>query len=121
MRNVYYLIQFLLVILAVLFLAQNQGQTVEIRFLGFGRMPTVDLLFVIITSFVLGAVLMWVYLTIGYVQNRTETRKLKARNTQMQSELESLRNMSVESIPEELPEDHGAPALPAETTTRQSS
>ena len=82
MRNVYYLIQFLLVILAVLFLAQNQGQTVEIRFLGFGRMPTVDLLFVIITSFVLGAVLMWVYLTIGYVQNRTETRKLKARNTQ---------------------------------------
>lgn len=101
MRSILILVQVLVFVLALAFLIQNHGQPVAINLLGFVTYPQVDLLVVILVSLTAGAVLTWVLMTFVMIQSRSDLRQLKKKNRQLQSELQNLRNISIDEIPDD--------------------
>lgn len=102
------LAKILIFILALYVLTQNSNQTVDVKLLG-NSYPAVSLLVVVLISLTAGAVLGAVFMAFAVIQGRSNLRALRARNQQLMSELENLRNISVEDIPDEnLPEPPAA-------------
>ncbi|RMG66678.1 MAG: LapA family protein [Calditrichaeota bacterium] len=94
------LIKILLIVLILFVLTQNAGQFVDIKLLTY-QFNQVNLYVVIIVSFTIGAILGVLFMAMSYLQSRSEVRALKKANRQLTRELESLRNVSIEEIPEE--------------------
>ncbi len=94
------LIKVLLIVLILFVLTQNAGQFVDIKLLTY-QFTQVNLYVVIIVSFTVGAILGVVFMALSYMQSRSEVRALKKANRQLSRELENLRNVSIEEIPED--------------------
>ncbi|RMI17492.1 MAG: LapA family protein [Calditrichaeota bacterium] len=124
MKIFVYLLQILIIILAVVFLVQHHNQLVDIKILWFYTIPRVQLWAVILFSFTAGAVVAWMLMSFYIIRTRSETRALKHKNRQLLSELESLRNISLEEIPEDAIPETPPPApkpLPVANSESQES
>jgi len=107
-------VKFTLYILSIVIfsviLSQNSGQYVNIKILS--RMYSqIDLLNVILITLTIGTVLGGVFIAFMVIQSRAEVKKLKSKNRQLLKELESLRNMSIDEIPDEGAHELPAPAI----------
>ncbi|RMF59810.1 MAG: LapA family protein [Calditrichaeota bacterium] len=111
MKIVLNLIKILLFILILYILTQNSNQYVQISLLTYQN-PKVSLLVVLIASLTIGAVVGAVFMAFSLIQANSEVKKLKQKNKQLMSELENLRNVSVEEIP-----DEDVPSLSSPTTS----
>lgn len=106
------LIKIAVFFLALVVLTQNSGQYVNITLLN-RTYENVDLLFVIIITLTIGTVLGGVFMAFLVIQERAERNKLKQKNRQLLQELESLRNVAIEEIPDEEFPQIAAPAAGA--------
>lgn len=113
MKIVLYLVQLVLFLVALTFLVQNHGQFVDINLFGLARYPNVDILVIILVSFTVGAVVTWIYMTFAVIHSRSDQKRLRQKNRQLMKELENLRNVSIDDIPEE---GDALTALPASKT-----
>lgn len=71
----------------------------------------VDLLNVILIALTIGTVLGGVFIAFMVIQSRAEVKKLKSKNRQLLKELESLRNMSIDEIPDDSAHELPAPVI----------
>jgi len=94
------LIKILFILLILFLLTQNANQYVDIRLLNY-HFQGVNLYIVIILSVALGALLGAIFMSFSVLQTRNEMKDLRRKNRQLQKELESLRNVSIDEIPEE--------------------
>lgn len=109
------LLKIFMFIFALYILTQNSGQYVDINFIN-TTFSGVNLLIVILISLTVGAVLGAVFMAFAVIQSRTEVKTLRDKNRQLIKELENLRNISIDEIPdEELPAQ-----LPASTSKSES-
>jgi len=114
MKIFFTIVKFTLYILSIVvfsvILSQNSGQYVNIKILS--RMYSqVDLLNVILITLTIGTVLGGVFIAFMVIQSRAEVKKLKSKNRQLLKELESLRNMSIDDIPDDETHELPAPAI----------
>ncbi|GEM_PF-3426878 len=100
MKIVLNLLKLLIFILALYILTQNSGQSVAIKLLGYQN-PSVPLLVVLIITLTVGAVLGAVFMAFSLIQTQSELRNLRNKNKQLMNELENLRNISIDEIPDE--------------------
>lgn len=108
MRIALILFQFLLFVLLVLFLVQNQGQYLDIHLFWSETPRRIDSLAVMLLSFTIGGVLAWVLMTYYVINLRADLRKVRQQNRDLMKELASFRNLPLDEIPDaaasELPE-----------------
>ena len=92
-------VQILIVFVLLVILLQNGGQQVSVKALTWesGMMP---LPIVIFLALVAGAAIGAAIMAFTTIDARSEIRALKVKNGQLQSELEKLRNIALEDIPE---------------------
>ncbi len=114
MKIFFTIVKFTLYILSIVvfsvILSQNSGQYVNIKILS--RMYSrVDLLNVILVTLTIGTVLGGVFIAFMVIQSRAEVKKLKSKNRQLLKELESLRNMSIDEIPDDSAHELPAPVI----------
>ena len=107
-------------ILALIFLLGNQGQFVDISIFGISYLSGVDLWAVILVPFVVGVVLTWMFMSFLIIQHRSTVRSLKHRNRQLLTELENLRNISIDEIPDDEPLPTALPAPATDTGNHQA-
>ena len=112
MKIILNLLKILIFILALYILTQNSGQYVKIEILGYHN-PQVSLLVVLIVTLTVGAVLGAVFMAFSLIQTHAELRKLRNKNRQLMSELENLRNISIDEIP-----DEDVPAVASSSTPK---
>ncbi|MCK5455164.1 MAG: LapA family protein, partial [Calditrichia bacterium] len=63
--------------------------------------PDINLSIVLLVTLGLGAILGAVLLSFSFIQVRSENRLLQKKNVQLTKELENLRNISIDEIPDE--------------------
>ena len=108
-------LKILIFILALYALSQNSIQAVDISIFGKSYYQ-VSLMTVIIITLTIGAVLGGVFMAFSMIQSQGEIRQLKQKNRNLLTELENLRNISIDEIPDEaLP-----PPEPAVENLKQS-
>jgi len=100
MKIVLIFVKILLFLLALVVLTQNSGQYVNITLFN-NSFNDVNLLAVILITLTLGAVVGGVFMSLLVIQTRGEIKTLRNKNKQLLGELESLRNMSIDEIPED--------------------
>lgn len=115
MKIVLNLIKILIFIFALFILTQNNDQYVDIKFIT-TTYTGVNLLVVILISLTVGAVLGAVFMAFSVIQSRGDVKTLRSKNRQLMSELENLRNISIDEIPEE----DTAPQVPAPVSKSES-
>jgi len=81
------------------FFAINQGQTVTIDFVK-ARYENVDLIMVIFISFFIGLIVGAIIISSYVVKAKSEVRVLKREQNKLLKELDGLRNMSIDELPE---------------------
>jgi uncharacterized integral membrane protein len=96
------LVKILIFIFALYILTQNSGQYVDINFIN-ATYSDVNLLVIILISLTVGAVLGAVFMAFAVIQSRSEVKNLRNKNRQLIKELENLRNISIDEIPDEEP------------------
>ncbi|NIT61694.1 MAG: DUF1049 domain-containing protein [Aliifodinibius sp.] len=94
------LLKILIFIFALFILAQNTRQYVDIELLTYSY-SNVNLLVVILVSLTIGAVLGAVFMAFSIIQSHSQVKELRNKNRQLINELENLRNISIEEIPDE--------------------
>ncbi len=104
MKIILNLFKVLLIILLLFILTQNASQRVDVHVLTY-HFYQVNLYIVIILSLTLGTVLGAMFFIFYALQAQGEIRRLEKRNKQLMRELENLRNLSIEDIPDEVPEE----------------
>lgn len=111
MRIALILFQFLLFVLLVLFLVQNQGQFLDIHLFWLDTPRRVDSLAVMLLSFTIGGVLAWVLMTFYVINLRADLRKVRQQNRELMNELSNFRNLPLDEIPDAAVSD--VPELPS--------
>ncbi len=81
------------------FFAINQGQHVSIDFVKV-RYENVDLIVVIFLSFFVGLIVGAIIISSFVVKSKSEVRALKREQNKLIRELDGLRNMSIDELPE---------------------
>jgi uncharacterized membrane protein YciS (DUF1049 family) len=100
MKLIENLAKILAVVLLLFVLIQNAEEKIDLRiFTLFYR--EVHLAIVLLITLGIGAILGSILLSISILQMKSEIRILNKKNKQLTKELENLRNISVEEIPEE--------------------
>lgn len=99
MKIVTNFLKILLLILLMLILIQNSHQIVSIQILN-KSFENINLAIILIICLAIGAMIGAVFLAFAALQSHSEIRTLKRANQKMLKELERLRNISVEDIPE---------------------
>ncbi len=94
------LVKILLVVLLVYVLIQNSDQIVDLKFFTL-YYPQIHLSIVLLIALGIGAVLGAVMVSFSIINLRGEIRDLKKRNRQLTKELENIRNISIDEIPED--------------------
>jgi uncharacterized integral membrane protein len=105
------LIKIFIFMLALFILASNSTQYVTINLLNH-TIPQVSLMAVILVSLTIGAVTGVIFMAFSVIQYQSEIKRLRNQNKQLKTELENLRNVSIDEIPED------TALLPAPTTTK---
>ena len=100
MKIIENIIKILLVLLLLFVLIQNSGQRVDLQIFTLFY-PDINLSIVLLVTLGLGAILGAVLLSFNIIQVRSENRQLQKKNNQLTKELENLRNISIDEIPEE--------------------
>lgn len=94
------LIKILVVVLLMYVLFQNADQKVDLVL--FTLPPqNMSLSIVLLLTLGIGAILGAVMMSISLLQSRSEIRLLAKKNKQLTRELENLRNISIDEIPED--------------------
>ncbi|HFE63893.1 MAG TPA: LapA family protein [Caldithrix sp.] len=94
------IIKILVVVLLVYVLIQNADQIVDLKLFTF-YYPEVHFSLIILITLGIGAILGAVMMSFSIMQLRSEVRNLQRKNKQLTQELENLRNISVDEIPED--------------------
>jgi hypothetical protein len=84
-------------------LVQNANEFVDIQLLTFSYF-NVNLVIVMIISITIGAMFGAVFMAFNAIQARSEVRKIRQQNKTLTSELEKLRNASIDEIPAQVVE-----------------
>ncbi|MFZ0390381.1 MAG: LapA family protein [Calditrichia bacterium] len=101
-------IKILLLVLLIYFLLMNSNQVVELKVFTL-YYPAVNLSIVLLITLGIGSILGAVMMGFTIIQMRSEIRALERRNRELTRELENLRNVSIEEIPDDdviKPADH---------------
>ncbi len=93
-------VKILVFLVALFVLTQNNGQYVDITIFN-STFTGVNLLAVILITLTSGAVVGGIFMAFLVLQAKSEIKELRKKNRQLLTELESLRNMSIDEIPEE--------------------
>ena len=94
------LVKILVVILLLFVLIQNADQRINLKLFTLFY-PEIHVSIVLLITLGIGAILGALLLSVSVMQMKSEMRVLNRKNKQLTSELESLRNISVEEIPDE--------------------
>ena len=97
------LVKILLIIMLMFLLVQNANEFVDIQLLTFNYVG-VNLVIVMIISITIGAMFGAVFMAFSSIQAKTEVRKIRQQNKTLTSELEKLRNVSIDEIPAQVVE-----------------
>lgn len=109
------LVKILIFIFALYILTLNNDQYVNIKFIN-TTYSGINLLVVILFALTVGAVLGAVFMAFSVIHSRAEVKELRTKNRQLLRELENLRNISIDEIPDEAP----PPQLPAPVSKSES-
>lgn len=109
------LIKILIFIFALYILTLNSSQYVDIKFIN-TTYARINLLVVILFALTVGAVLGAVFMAFSVIHSRGEAKELRTKNRQLLRELENLRNISIDEIPDEEP----PPQVPAPVSKSES-
>ena len=110
MKIIENLIKILVVLLLLFVLIQNSDQRVDLQIFTLFY-PQINLAIVLLITLGLGAILGAVLLSFSIIQARADLRTLQRKNKQLTRELENLRNISID----EIPEDQSIDKNPADT------
>ena len=105
-------------IIALYILASNSSQYVTLNLLN-QTIPQVSLLAVILVSVTIGAVIGAIYMAFSVIQHQSDIRELKQKNSRLMTELENLRNISIDQIPEDVLLQLNAAQYSGEKTVQQ--
>lgn len=100
MKIIENLAKILLVLLLLFLLIQNADQKIDLKLFTLFY-PDIHLSIVLLITLGIGAILGAILLSISLIQLRSEIRLLNRKNKQLSKEIENLRNISVEEIPED--------------------
>ena len=100
MKIIENLIKILLVLLLLFVLIQNSDQRVNLQIFTLFY-SQINLAIVLLITLGLGAVLGAILLSFSVIQSRSDLRIALRKNKQLTRELENLRNISIDEIPEE--------------------
>jgi uncharacterized membrane protein YciS (DUF1049 family) len=100
MKIIENLLKILLVLLLLFVLIQNSDQRVNLQIFTLFY-SQINLAIVLLITLGLGAVLGAILLSFSIIQARSELRIAQKKNKQLTRELENLRNISIDEIPEE--------------------
>jgi uncharacterized integral membrane protein len=108
MKIIENLIKILLVLLLLFVLVQNSDQRVNLQIftLFFSK---INLAIVLLITLGMGAILGAILLSFSVIQARSELRISLKKNKQLTRELENLRNISIDEIPEEASKGSASP------------
>ncbi|MGH1366049.1 MAG: LapA family protein [Calditrichia bacterium] len=104
MRIALAFVKLVVFVLALIILVSNAGQNVTINLLT-QTFQQVNLVTVIVISMTLGGVLGAVFMAFNVLQSNSKIKQLNLKNRQLSQELDNLRNVSIEEIPEETIEE----------------
>lgn len=99
------LLKILLLLLLFYILIQNGKQTVDFQLFTL-QYISVPLAIILLLALGIGAILGVLLMSMSFINSRSEIRGLKRDNRRLTKELESLRNISIDDIPED--EFHGS-------------
>ncbi|MEJ2635984.1 MAG: LapA family protein [Calditrichia bacterium] len=94
------LIKILLGVLLVYVLIQNADQIIDLELFTL-YYPQIHLSIVLLITLGIGIVIGAIMVSFSILQSRSDIRELQKRNKQLTKELENLRNISVDEIPED--------------------
>ena len=94
------LLKILVLVLLVYVLIQNADQRIDLRLFTL-YYPNVPLSITLLLTLGIGGILGAVMMGLSLLQLRGEIRNLQRKNKQLTRELENLRNISIDEIPEE--------------------
>jgi uncharacterized integral membrane protein len=100
MKIIENLIKILLVLLLLFVLIQNSDQRVNLQIFTLFY-SQINLAIILLITLGLGAVLGAILLSFSVIQARSDLRIALRKNKQLTRELENLRNISIDEIPEE--------------------
>ena len=100
MKIIENLLKILLVLLLLFVLIQNSDQRVNLQIFTLFY-SQINLAIVLLITLGLGAILGAILLSFSIIQARSELRISQKKNKQLTRELENLRNISIDEIPEE--------------------
>jgi len=90
-----------IIVVVMVVLAQNFDQNVDVDVLTYSW-AGINLVFVIIITFAIGAMFGAAFMAFSAIQTKARLREVQRKNKTITVELERLRNISIEEIP-----DHG--------------
>ncbi len=93
------LVKLLVFIIAIFVLAENGNQKVLVSLLT-AEYPDTPLYVVIILSLTIGSIVGAAFMAFTTIDAKSEVKALKIKNKQIQAELENLRNLSIDEIPD---------------------
>ncbi len=93
------LFKILILVLLIYVLIQNADQVVDLKLFTL-YYPSIHLAVLMLITLGIGAILGSLMMGFTALQLKAEIRDLKKKNKQLQKELENLRNISIEEIPE---------------------
>jgi uncharacterized integral membrane protein len=99
MKIVGNLLKILILILLFYILIQNGSQVINLK-LFTSEYMNVPLAIILLLALGIGAILGVIMMSFSFINSRTEIRNLKRTNRQLTKELENLRNISIDEIPE---------------------
>lgn len=100
MKIIENLIKILVVLLLLFVLIQNSDQRVNLQLFTYFY-SNINLAIVMLITLGLGALMGALLLSFALIQLRTEMRAVQKKNKQLTKELETLRNISIDEIPDE--------------------
>ncbi len=92
------------ILFALLYLLMDNSMRVTVRFFTV-ILENVPLNTVILASAAFGALFGVIFTSVSLIKQKSENRAIRKQNRQLKQELDSLRNISIEEIPEEIIEE----------------
>lgn len=89
-----------IIVLVLIILTQNADQIVDVEVLTYSQ-TGINLVFVMIISFTVGAMFGAAFMAFSAIQSKARVREIERQNRSLSTELEKLRNISIDEIPDQ--------------------
>jgi uncharacterized membrane protein YciS (DUF1049 family) len=89
-----------IIVLVLIILTQNADQIVDVEVLTYSQ-TGINLVFVMIISFTVGAMFGAAFMAFSAIQSKAKVREIERQNRSLTTELEKLRNISIDEIPDQ--------------------